>query len=109
MIKKQISAAESMIAIMFSQQINLQNGGERMGSNNVKERVLKVIAEVLKIDAAEIADDANFVFDLGADSMQSLELVAGFEEEFDLEMDETKALEIQNVNDAITFISNQLK
>ena len=49
-------------------------------------------------------DDANFIFDLGADSMQSVQLVAGFEEEFDIEMDEDKALDVQNIADAVAFI-----
>jgi acyl carrier protein len=56
-----------------------------------------------------VADDSNFIFDLGADSMQSMELVAAFEEEFQIEMDEDKALEIQNVSDAVEFIGGYLK
>ncbi len=79
-----------------------------MSNDKVKERVKKVISNVLKIDKEEISDDANFIFDLGADSAQSLELVAGFEEEFDIEMDEDKALEIQSVSDAVEFISSYL-
>lgn len=72
----------------------------------VEQRVKKVISNVLKINADNINSSANFVFDLGADSMQSLQLVAGFEEEFDIEMDEDKALEIQSVNDAVEFIKS---
>ncbi|MHB2147653.1 acyl carrier protein [Caldithrix abyssi] len=79
-----------------------------MDKNDVKARVKKVIAQVLNLDEAEIGDDANFVFDLGADSRQSLELVAAFEEEFDIEMDEDKALEVQNVADAVEFIAQYL-
>ena len=80
-----------------------------MSNGNVKERVKKVISEVLKVNSKEISDEANFIFDLGADSAQSLELVAGFEEEFDIEMDEDKALEIQSVSDATQFISTYLE
>ena len=76
-----------------------------MDKKEVKQKVKEVIARVLEIDIDEISDDANFIFDLGADSAQSLELVAGFEEEFDIEMDEDKALEVQNVSDAVNFIS----
>lgn len=72
----------------------------------VEGKVKKVISNVLKINADTISSNANFIFDLGADSMQSLQLVAGFEEEFDIEMDEDKALEIQSVNDAVTFIKS---
>jgi len=79
-----------------------------MSSTSTEERVKSVISAVLKIEKSDISDNANFVFDLGADSMQSLELVAGFEEEFDIEMDEDKALEVQSVLDAVTFIDSYL-
>jgi len=75
---------------------------------DIGERVKSVVAKVLKMNISEIADGANFVFDLGADSMQSLELVAGFEEEFGIEMDEDKALRIQTVEDAVLFIAGYL-
>ncbi len=77
--------------------------------NDVQERVKKVIARVLEISEDQIADDANFIFDLGADSMQSMELVAAFEEEFDIEMDEEKALDVQTVSHAVEFISGYMK
>ena len=76
--------------------------GTHVDENDI--RVVKVIAEVLEMDESMINEEANFIFDLGADSMQSLQLVAGFEEEFDIEMDEDKALEVQTVGDAVTFI-----
>jgi acyl carrier protein len=76
---------------------------------DVQQRVKKVIAKVLEINEDQIADDANFIFDLGADSMQSMELVAAFEEEFDIEMDEEKALDVQTVSHAVEFISGYLK
>lgn len=79
-----------------------------MNRNQVQERVVRVVAKVLKMEASEITPDANFIFDLGADSMQSLELVAGFEEEFDIEMDEDKALAVQTVSDAVDFIMEYL-
>ena len=77
-----------------------------MDNQQIQDGVKKVIAYVLKTDASAIGDEANFIFDLGADSMQSMELVAAFEEEFDIEMDEDKALEIQTVSDAVVFISD---
>jgi acyl carrier protein len=79
-----------------------------MEKNEILVRVKEVVSSVLSIDSSEITDDANFVFDLGADSMQSVELVAGFEEEFDIEMDQDKALEIQNIDDAVSFIGSYL-
>ena len=79
-----------------------------MEKNEVESKVKKVIAQVLEVNDTEIADNANFVFDLGASSMQSVELVAGFEEEFEIELDEDKALEVQTVGDAVDFISESL-
>ena len=76
-----------------------------MEKSEVETRVKKVIAGILEMDAAEIKTESNFVFDLGADSQQSIELVAGFEEEFDIEMDEAKALAVQTVSDAVDFIA----
>lgn len=77
-------------------------------SNDVEQRVKKVIARVLETSEDQITDDANFIFDLGANSMQSMELVAAFEEEFDIEMDEEKALDVQTVSHAVEFISGYL-
>jgi acyl carrier protein len=71
-------------------------------------RVKKVTADVLEMNAAEIADHANFVTDLGATSLQSIRLVAGFEEEFNIEMDEDKSLQVQTVTEAVTFIKSYL-
>lgn len=76
-----------------------------MDKNEILTRVKEVVSSVLKTDPSEITDDSNFVFDLGADSMQSVELVAGFEEEFDIEMDQDRALEVQNIDDAVNFIA----
>ena len=79
-----------------------------MSTNAVQTRVKKVIEKVLKLKGKDVADDANFIFDLGADSMQSLELVAAFEEEFNIEMDEDEALSVQTVSDATKFIAKYL-
>jgi len=79
-----------------------------MEKQEVQSKVKQVVARVLKMDESTIADEANFIFDLGADSMQSLELVAGFEEEFDIEMDQDKALEIQSIDGAVEFIEDYL-
>ena len=74
----------------------------------VKQRVKKVVSNVLKMDEADIADDANFIFDLGADSMQSMLLIAAFEEEFEIEMDVEKAQEVQDISGAVEFIAAYL-
>ena len=72
-----------------------------MERSEIKTKVLKVIGEVLDTEGTVIGEEDNFIFDLGADSMQSLQLVAGFEEEFGIEMDEDKALEVQTVGAAV--------
>lgn len=76
-----------------------------MDRNAIMDRVKQVVAKVLKISADEIRPESNFVFDLGAVSQQSIELVAGFEEEFDIEMDEDSALEVQTVQGAVDYIA----
>lgn len=68
------------------------------------DRIKKVTAEVLKIDVATVSEESRFAEDLGAESIQSVELVASFEEEFDIEMDEDKALGVKSVKDAVAFI-----
>ena len=72
------------------------------------DRVKKVTAEILKIDTNIINENSRFVEDLGAESIQSIELVAAFEEEFDIEMDEDAALAVKSVGDAVRFINEVL-
>jgi len=75
----------------------------------VAERVNAVTARVLKIDPASIRPEHNFTADLGAESVQSIELVAMFEEEFGIEMDEDAALSVETVGAAVEFITNVCK
>lgn len=79
-----------------------------MKQDEIKQKVKKVVSEVLKIEQSEIDDNANFIFDLGADSMQSMLLIAAFEDEFDIEMEVEKAQEVQSISEAIGFISGYL-
>lgn len=79
-----------------------------MNTEEVNSRVKKVIAQVLEKNVSDIGDNANFVTDLGASSIQSIRLVAGFEEEFNIEMDEDKSLEVQTVSGAVAFINSYL-
>ncbi len=71
---------------------------------NIEARVKKVIATVLNVDAAQLKPDTNFVFDLGADSQQSTQLVLALEEEFGVEFDMEKAVEVQSVSGAVDFV-----
>lgn len=68
------------------------------------ERIQQVTADLLKIDKGNIKENSKFVEDLGAESVQSIELVAAFEEEFDIEMNEDEALGVKTVGDAVRFI-----
>ena len=76
--------------------------------NDVRERVTKVVAQTLKLNEAAMSDDSRFVEDLGAESMQSVELIAAFEEEFDIEIDEQEAMDVKTVGKAVDFIKGQL-
>jgi len=75
----------------------------------VEERVKAVTANVLKLNVDEIKMDDSFTADLGAESVQSIELVAMFEEEFGIEMDEDAALSVQTVGEAVEFITDVCK
>ncbi len=75
----------------------------------IDERVIKVVSQQLKVDENEIKSESRFVKDLGAESIQSIELVAAFEEEFDIEMDEDAALKVQTVGNAVEFIKKAME
>ena len=72
--------------------------------SDVMERVKKMVVEHLDADEAKVSKDANFVDDLGADSLDTVELVMAFEEEFDIEIPDDAAETIQTVGDAVTYI-----
>jgi acyl carrier protein len=72
---------------------------------SVEERVVAVTARVLRLDASEIEPQNDFTADLGAESVQSIELVANFEEEFGIEMDEDAALSVSSVGGAVEYIT----
>jgi acyl carrier protein len=74
---------------------------------SVGAKIKEIIAEQLNQDAAGIDDTANFVNDLGADSLDVVELVMAFEEAFDLEIPDEDAEKIQTVKDAIAYIQEK--
>ena len=76
-----------------------------MNKDEVQKRVVNVVCQVLGVDADLVEPDSHFVFDLGAESTQSVELVAAFEAEFGIEMDDEAALNVETVGGAIEFIS----
>ena len=75
----------------------------------VEERVRAVSAQILKIDPGQIRPECSFTVDLGASSVQSVELVAAFEEEFDIEMEEDAALSVETIGKAVAYIAGVCK
>ncbi len=77
-------------------------------ATDIFERVKKVIVEQLSVDEAEVTPEANFTQDLGADSLDTVELVMAFEEEFNTEIPDEEAEKIQTVQDAVNYIDKTL-
>ena len=76
-------------------------------SNNIKEKVKKIVADHLGVDEDKVTDEASFIDDLGADSLDTVELVMAFEEEFGSEISDSEAEKILTVGDAIKFIESK--
>lgn len=72
--------------------------------SDVSAKVQGIVSEHLGIDADKVTESASFIDDLGADSLDTVELVMAFEEEFGIEIPDEAAEKIQTVNDAIVFI-----
>ena len=72
--------------------------------NDVAERVKKIVFEHLTVDPEKVTPEASFIDDLGADSLDTVELVMAFEEEFGIEIPDDAAETIQTVGDAVKFI-----
>jgi acyl carrier protein len=77
--------------------------------NDIESRVTKLVAEHLDVDPVKVKKDARFTDDLGADSLDRVELVMAFEEEFSIEIPDSSAEKIIKVGDAISYIEEQLK
>ena len=74
--------------------------------SDIAERVKKIVVEHLGADEAKVTEEASFIDDLGADSLDTVELVMAFEEEFGIEIPDEAAEKIQTVKDAISFIQD---
>ena len=72
--------------------------------SNVTEKVKAIIVDKLGVDESEVTNEANFINDLGADSLDTVELIMEFEKEFDIQIPDDKAEAIATVGDAVTFI-----
>ncbi len=76
---------------------------------NVEEKVKNIIVEQLNVDAERVTPDASFIEDLGADSLDIVELVMAFEEEFSVEVPDEDAEKLQTVGDVVKYIEERAK
>ncbi|MDZ7271313.1 MAG: acyl carrier protein [candidate division KSB1 bacterium] len=74
----------------------------------VKERVKEIIVDQLGVDANEVTDEASFIDDLGADSLDTVELIMAFEEEFDIEIPDDEAEKLTTVGKALEYLDKKL-
>ncbi|MCB9978509.1 MAG: acyl carrier protein [Rhodospirillales bacterium] len=74
--------------------------------SDIAERVKKIVVERLGVEESKVSESASFIDDLGADSLDTVELVMAFEEEFNVEIPDDAAEKIQTVGDAVTFIKD---
>ncbi len=77
-------------------------------SANIAETVRKIVSEQLGVDMEKVVPEASFIDDLGADSLDTVELVMALEEEFDQEIPDEDAEKIRTVQDAINYIQDRL-
>jgi acyl carrier protein len=78
-----------------------------MSQTNVSEKVQEIVVEHLGVEASQVKEAASFIEDLGADSLDTVELVMAFEEEFDIEIPDEDAEKILTVKDAISYIQEK--
>lgn len=76
--------------------------------SNTQERVIKMVAEQLGVKEEDVKPDSSFVEDLGADSLDTVELIMALEEEFDTEIPDEEAEKLASVQDAISYIEKNL-
>ena len=74
--------------------------------SDITDRVKKIVVEHLNVDENKVSDEASFIDDLGADSLDTVELVMAFEEEFNIEIPDDMAEKITTIKDAIDHIQN---
>jgi len=75
---------------------------------NLEERVKNLVITQLGVDAGKVTTDSSFIDDLGADSLDTVELVMAFEEEFDLEIPDEDAQKMRTVADAINYLKDKV-
>ena len=98
------------MASKTGQMANNTGGGTRPNTrilimSDIADRVKKIVVEHLGVEESKVAENASFIDDLGADSLDTVELVMAFEEEFGIEIPDDAAENIQTFGDAVKFIS----
>lgn len=78
-----------------------------MSEKSIEDRVKDIIVDQLGVNADQVTLEAKFIEDLGADSLDTVELVMAFEEEFDIEVPDEEAEKLQSVGDVVTYIQSQ--
>ena len=73
------------------------------------DKIKNIVVEQLMVDADQVTEDASFVDDLGADSLDTVELIMAFEEEFDIEIPDDAAEKIKTVKNAVDYIDSQIQ
>jgi acyl carrier protein len=79
-----------------------------MSAAEIFEKVKKIVTEQLSVEASKVIPEANFANDLGADSLDTVELVMALEEEFDIEIPDEAAEKITTVQEAVDYINNKV-
>ena len=77
--------------------------------SDIADKVKQIIVDKLGVDESEITNEASFTNDLGADSLDTVELIMEFEKEFDISIPDEEAENIQTVGNAITYLESQVK
>tara|TARA_Y100000994_G_C15522763_1_gene372343 strand:+ start:208 stop:444 length:237 start_codon:yes stop_codon:yes gene_type:complete len=75
-------------------------------SDDILKKVVEIVVDKLDVDEAKVTNDAKFIDDLGADSLDTVELIMQFEEDFELDIPDEDAEKIQSVQDALDYITN---
>ncbi len=97
-------AAASRLLCMLRVWKRPENEEEVMSDNSIEARVKKIVVEHLGVEEDKVSKDASFIDDLGADSLDTVELVMAFEEEFGVEIPDDAAETILTVGDAVRFL-----
>ena len=77
-----------------------------MSTDNTLDKIIEIVIDKLGVDKTKITKDAKFIEDLGADSLDTVELIMQFEEEFDLEIPDESAEKILSIQQALDYINN---